>query len=60
MKAERKMEDLKQLLDVVSFSTMIAWAFGVLPDIATLLTVIWMAIRVYETDTVQRILGRKK
>jgi len=36
-----------------------AW-LELLPHAATMLTVVWMAIRIYETDTVQRWLGRKK
>jgi hypothetical protein len=30
-----------------------------LPSIAALFTILWTGIRIWETDTVQRILGRK-
>jgi hypothetical protein len=33
---------------------------GYLPEISALLTILWMAIRIYETDTVQRLLGRRR
>lgn len=32
---------------------------SILPAVATVLTVIWMAIRIYETDTVQRWFKKK-
>lgn len=31
-----------------------------LPAVAAILTILWTAIRIYETDTVQRLLGKKK
>lgn len=57
MKAD--MEDIKQVLDTASIGTMIAAIVGWLPHISALLTVVWMALRIYETKTVQRLLGRK-
>jgi len=30
-----------------------------LPSIAALFTIIWTSIRIYETDTVQKLLGKK-
>jgi len=39
-------------------------AFGtiveMLPAIASILTIVWMAIRIVETDTIQKLLRRKK
>jgi len=39
-------------------------AFGtiveLLPAIASILTIVWMAIRIVETDTIQKLLRRKK
>lgn len=41
-----------------------AIAFGsmveLLPAVASLFTIIWLGIRIYETDTVQRWLGKCK
>jgi hypothetical protein len=31
----------------------------ILPAVAAVFTIIWTAIRIYETDTVQRLLGRE-
>lgn len=53
------MHDHKQAIDLASIFTTLAALAGFLPVLASLLSVIWMAIRIYETDTVQKILGRK-
>lgn len=44
--------------DTVSIGALLGTLLGWLPHIATVLTVVWMAIRVYETKTVQKWLGR--
>jgi hypothetical protein len=52
-------EGMKQLLDALSIGTMLGTLFQMLPNIAALLTIVWTAIRILETATVQRLLGRK-
>lgn len=52
-------EQIKQLGDALSLGTVIASLMAWLPPIAALLTVVWTAIRIYETRTVQRWLGRR-
>lgn len=37
----------------------LVWA-NVLPTIASLFTVIWIGIKIYETDTVMKLRGKKK
>lgn len=53
-------EESKQALDVVAASTgllsLVAW----LPPLASLLTIIWMGIRIYESDTVQALIQKLK
>ena len=44
--------------DAVSFGVVVATIAEWLPAVAALLTVLWTAIRIYETKTVQRMLGR--
>lgn len=46
--------------DVVSVGVVVGTLAQWLPSVATLFTIIWMAIRIYETKTVQRWLGRDK
>lgn len=52
-------ETVMHIGDVLSIGVLLGWLVAALPAIATLLTVIWTAIRIYETDTVQRWLGKK-
>lgn len=44
--------------DVVSVAVVVGTLAKALPAIAALMTIIWTAIRIYETRTVQRLLGR--
>jgi hypothetical protein len=52
-------EGFKNLFDGLSVITVLGTLIDMLPSIAALFTIIWTAIRIYETDTVRRILGRK-
>ena len=46
--------------DAVSIVTVVGTLAQVLPAIAALLTIIWTGLRIYETDTVQKWLGKKE
>jgi hypothetical protein len=46
--------------DAISIVTVVGTLAQVLPAIAALLTIIWTSFRIYETDTVQKLLGKKK
>ena len=50
--------DSKHLLDFASISTTVATIAGWLPAIAALISIIWGCIRIYETQTVQKWLGK--
>lgn len=52
-------EETKEALDVVAVSTGILSLAAWLPPIASLFTIIWMGIRIYESDTVQQLIGKK-
>ncbi len=51
---------LKTAGDVISLGTVLATLAAWLPPIAALFTIIWTAIRIYETKTVQGWLTRRK
>ena len=51
-------EGTKTLVDAVSVVTVVGTIGEVLPPLAALFTLVWTAIRIYETKTVQRLLGR--
>ena len=48
----------KQVGDALSISAIVATLVGWLPAIAALLSIIWTAIRIYETQTVQNWIAR--
>ena len=51
-------ESTKQVVDAVSVFTVVGTLGELLPPMAALFTLVWTAIRIYETKTVQRMLGR--
>ena len=52
-------EQSKDTLDVLAASTGILSLAAWLPPIASLFTIIWLGIRIYESETVQEIVNRK-
>lgn len=52
-------EGLKHIADALSIATLLGSLVSMLPAAASVLTIIWTAIRIYETATVQRLLGKK-
>ena len=52
------LEPSKQVMDVVSVFTVIGTLGEILPPLAALVTIVWTGIRIYETETVQRWLGK--
>ena len=52
-------ESTKTLVDGLSVVTVIGTIGDVLPPLAALFTIVWTALRIYETQTVQGLLGRK-
>ncbi len=51
-------EAAKHVVDALSIGTVAATLAGILPSIAAIFTIVWTVIRIYETETVQKILGR--
>jgi hypothetical protein len=52
-------ESTKTLIDGLSVVTVVGTIGEMLPPLAALFTLVWTVIRIYETKTVQRLLGRK-
>jgi hypothetical protein len=46
----------KNIIDFASIATMLGTIGAILPPLAALFTIIWTAIRIYETKTVQQII----
>lgn len=53
-------EDMKQVVDTFSVATMVGTIAGILPAIAALVTIVWTAIRIWETDTVQDLFQKRR
>lgn len=50
----------KHVIDGASIATAVGTLIQVLPAVAALFTIVWTAIRIYETRTVQKLLGKHK
>lgn len=53
-------ETVKHAMDALSIVTVVGTLVNMLPSIAAVFTIVWTAIRIYETDTVQGWLGKKR
>lgn len=54
--------DVKSMTDgaavMLSLSGILGWLTPVVTLIGGILTIVWMAIRIYETDTVKKLIGK--
>ena len=53
-------ETTKHVVDALSIMTVVGTLVEMLPSIAALFTIVWTLIRIWETKTVQNLLGRTK
>lgn len=51
-------DGVKYTVDALSVATVVGALTDMLPEIAALFTIVWTGIRIYETNTVQKLLGR--
>lgn len=51
-------ESTKHILDALSIATVLGALVNALPSIAALFTIVWTALRIWETDTVKKWTGR--
>jgi hypothetical protein len=52
-------ETTKHVVDALSIMTVVGTLVEILPSIAAIFTIVWTLIRIWETTTVQTLLGRK-
>lgn len=50
----------KHLIDLASVATVVGSLTDIFPHIAAGLTILWTGIRIWETDTIQKLLGNSK
>jgi hypothetical protein len=53
-------ETAKNVVDALSIITVVGTLVEMLPSVAAIFTIVWTAIRIWETETVQNLLGRTK
>ena len=53
-------ESTKYLVDGLSLFTVVGTLMEMLPSVSALLSIVWVSIRIYETETVQKMLGNKE
>ena len=53
-------ESMKQVIDTASVATMVGTLGALLPPISALFTIIWLAIRIWETDNVKTFIAKKR
>ena len=53
-------ETVKTVVDGLSIVTVVGTLVDMLPSFAALFTIVWTGIRIWETNTVQNMLGRKE
>jgi hypothetical protein len=53
-------EGTKHVLDGLSLLTVLGTLMDWLPAVAALLSIIWTLLRIYESKTVQNLLGKKE
>lgn len=49
-------ENIKQTVDAISMVTVVGTLVDVLPALAAIFTIVWTAIRIYETKTIQKFI----
>lgn len=52
-------ETTKHIVDALSVATVLGTLVDMLPSIAAVFTIVWTGIRIWETDTVRGLTGRK-
>jgi hypothetical protein len=52
-------QNTKEVLDVAAASTAVMTLAAWLPPVASLFTIVWLGLRIYESDTVQKLIHKK-
>jgi len=50
--------DLKSIADAAAAATAVGTVMEVIPSIAGVFTIVWLGIRIWESDTVQGLVGK--
>ena len=47
----------RAIMDIISIGTAVATLTSLLPAVAAILTIVWTGIRIFESDSIQRLFG---
>jgi hypothetical protein len=53
-------EQIKHTVDGVAGVVTVGALMEYLPHVSAILSIVWLVIRIYETDTIQKLLGHKR
>ena len=53
-------ESGKEVVDIAAASTAVMTLAAWLPPMASLFTIVWLGIRIYESDTIQQLVHKGK
>lgn len=53
------MNETKEVIDIAAASTGVLTMISWLPPTASLFTIVWLGIRIYESETIQKLVNRK-
>ena len=53
-------DSTKEVLDIAAASTAVMTLAAWLPPMASLFTIVWLGIRIYESDTIQQLVHKGK
>lgn len=59
-KTDQTQQIIKSVMDTTSLGVLVGSMVELLPAISAVFTIVWIGIRIYETDTVQKIFKRDK
>jgi hypothetical protein len=52
-------EETKEMMDIAAVSTGVLSLAAWLPPVASLFTIVWMGLRIWESDTIMELRGKK-
>ena len=53
-------EEVKVAVDALAVTTTVSTLMGWIPAVAAALSIIWTVIRIFETETIQNLIHKKK
>ena len=53
-------EEEKNAVDALAVTTTVSTLMGWLPAVAAALSIVWTVVRIFETNTIQNLIHRKK